>query len=89
MTRTHWRFPALFVLGALLLQLAWSLSLPAFTGVDEFDHAYRAAAVAHGEWRADLGPATHGRGDLVSVPKALPPAAGSVCNSYKYTGHDN
>ena len=41
--------PLLLVVGALLTQAAWLLSVPAFRGVDEFDHVYRAAAVARGE----------------------------------------
>ena len=42
----------LFVFGRpLLLQSAWVLALPPFRGTDEFDHAYRAAEVAGGEWK--------------------------------------
>ena len=84
-----WRFPALIVLGSLILQTAWILAMPPFRGLDEFDHAYRAAAVAHGEWIADLGLAEHGRGGLVTVPEELPPAAEPVCEWLPYTGLDN
>ncbi len=89
MTHPRWRFPALFALGALLLQIAWSLSLPAFTGVDEFDHAYRASAVARGEWRSHLPLPPGARGDMVTVPESLPPAAAPICNWLPYTSHFN
>jgi predicted membrane protein DUF2142 len=89
MTHTIWRFPALFVLGALFIQIAWTLSLPAFTGADEFDHAYRAAAVAGGEWRTDLSAPSGTHGDLVSVPESLPPAAAPICNWMPYTTRYN
>jgi len=70
---------ALFVLlGCLLIQAAWILTLPPFRGTDEFDHAYRAAAVADGEWV----PKDH---STVTVPEALVTAAHPVCASYEYT----
>jgi hypothetical protein len=84
-----WRVPALLVLGTLLMQAAWWLALPPFRGTDEFDHAYRAAAVAGGQWRSPGEQAAHGRGELVTVPRSLVTAARPVCSSYAYTGHDN
>lgn len=81
--------PALLVLGTLLMQAAWVLALPPFRGTDEFDHAYRAAAVADGQWRAPGEAAQHGRGDLVTVPRNLVTAARPVCSTYAYVGHDN
>jgi hypothetical protein len=87
--RGSWRLPALLVLGTLLMQAAWVLALPPFRGTDEFDHAYRAAAVADGQWRSPGHEARHGRGDLVTVPRSLVAAAHPVCSSYAYTGHDN
>ncbi|MCW2782224.1 MAG: hypothetical protein JWR35_2673 [Marmoricola sp.] len=79
---------AAFLLGTLLVQAAWILVLPTFGGSDEFDHAYRAAQVAHGELAP--GPeAKHGRGALVVVPGDIVKAASSVCAELLYTGHDN
>jgi len=83
------RVPVLLFVGALLVQAAWILTLPPFRGTDEFDHAYRAAAVAEGQWRSPGVPAAHGRGQFVSVPRDLVRAAHPVCASYAYTGHDN
>ena len=83
------RAVALLLLGTFLLQSAWIIALPPFRGTDEFDHAYRAAAVAHGEWRGKGVPAQHGRGSLVVVPRSLVDAATPVCASYLYTGPDN
>jgi hypothetical protein len=87
--RGSWRLPALLVLGTLLMQAAWVLALPPFRGTDEFDHAYRAAAVADGQWRSPGDEARDGRGELVTVPRSLVTAAHPVCSSYDYTGHDN
>ncbi len=73
---------------ALLVELAWVLSVPAFRGIDEFDHVYKAEAVAHGMW-TDVGPARDGRGNLVAVPEHVVAAASRRCDSYDYTGPDN
>ena len=81
--------PVLVVLGTLLIQAAWSLALPPFRGTDEFDHAFRAAAVAQGQWVSHWGEASHGRGVLVRAPRTLVVAASPVCHSYEYTGPDN
>ncbi|MEP7090778.1 MAG: DUF2142 domain-containing protein [Nocardioidaceae bacterium] len=83
------RVAMLLFLGSLLLQSAWILTLPPFRGTDEFDHAYRAAAVADGQWRAPRAPAVDGRGQLVIVPRSLVLAAHPVCASYGYTGPAN
>jgi hypothetical protein len=78
----------LVIAGLMLLQAAWILTIPPFRGADEFDHAYRAAAVAGGEWVA--GPAAEdGRGLLVEVPESLVTAAHDQCASLDYTGPDN
>ncbi len=79
---------ALFV-GTLLAQAAWLVSVPAFRGIDEFDHAYRAASVARGEWRPSGEVAADGRGELVTVPRDLVAAAGPECSARPYTGPDN
>ena len=76
------------LVGVLLLQTAWLMSIPSFRGPDEFDHAYKTAAVAHGELHT-AGTAPHGRGGLVSVPRGLVEAASKACESRSYTGHDN
>ena len=83
------RVVLLVVLGAVLLQAAWILTLPPFRGTDEFDHVYRAAQVATGDWRPGRVGATDGRGALVKVPRDLVTAAKPVCESYEYTGPDN
>ncbi len=81
-------FVGVFV-ATLLTQLAWILALPAFHGIDEFDHVYRAAAVAHGQVLPTPQKALHGRGGVVVVPGDVVAAAGPVCASFLYTGHDN
>jgi hypothetical protein len=76
------------LVGVLLLELAWILTLPAFGGMDEFDHSFRAESVAHGHVRGGA-PTAHGRGGQVVVPEDLAAAASRMCGSYDYTGHDN
>lgn len=82
------RAPALVVLGVLLLQAAWIFTMPPFRGLDEIDHAYRAAGVAGGQWQASE-PAEAGRGNLVEVPASLVNAAHDQCELQGYPGHDN
>lgn len=75
----------LVFLGALLVQCGWIIATPPYRGMDEFDHAYRAEAVAAGHWgwqRQAVG--YHGRGDLVRVRAATVRAAYPVCHSYDY-----
>jgi hypothetical protein len=72
------------LLGTVLAQSAWIFALPPFRGTDEFNHVFRAASVARGDWRPhDL--AKHGRGDLVPVPQDLIDAAHTQCTSLTYT----
>ena len=78
----------LVLAAALLLQTAWILALPAYRGIDEFDHVYKAEAVAHGQL-FDNGAPENGRGGLVEVPEDVVAAASAVCKSYDYTGRDN
>lgn len=78
----------LLVLGLLLVPLAWVVTLPPFGGIDEFDHAFRAAAVARGQVEA-TAPVPDGRGLLVRVPPDLVAAAHAECASLRYTGPDN
>ena len=83
------RASVLLVLGFTLVQLSWALAVPPFRGIDEFDHIYRAAAVAHGQIRAYDEPVADGRGDYVRVPAHIVEDAGPICRSYAYTGPDN
>ncbi len=78
----------LVLVGVLLGQAAWIFALPPFRGADEFDHAFRAAGVAEGQWHLHEA-ARHGRGLLVWVPAQLQAAASAQCASLAYTGHDN
>jgi hypothetical protein len=77
-----------YLVGILLLQAAWILGVPAYRGIDEFDHAYQAAAVVRGQWHATQ-PAEHGRGSVVTIPGSIVRAASPVCRGYDYVGHDN
>lgn len=78
-----------FVAGLLCLQAAWMLTVPAFRGIDEIDHAYRAASVVRG----DIGPATRpvpdGRGLMVMVPAGMVEAARPACAQLKYVDRGN
>jgi hypothetical protein len=87
--RTATRFAVWVLLGSLLLQSAWVLALPPFRGSDEFDHAYRAASVARGEWLPSGQSTSAGRGELLTVPADIVRAAGPVCRSLDYTGEHN
>ncbi|MBS43221.1 MAG: hypothetical protein CMH83_08695 [Nocardioides sp.] len=86
--RPELRYGAWLTLGFLLIQAVWILVVPPFRGADEFDHAYRAAAVARGEWVAS-DPVADGRGVLVTVPQDIVDAATAQCSSLPYTGPDN
>lgn len=72
--------------GMLLLQLGWVVAVPPFRGMDEWDHAYRAAAVADGQWRAVPESATRGTGALLDVPNDVVDAARAECERLSYTG---
>ncbi len=76
---------ALLVTGFVVVQLAWLLTIPPFRGVDEFDHAYRAASVARGEYVPPVTAATRGTGAFVSVPDDIVWAAGPQCRALPYT----
>lgn len=76
------------LLGSLLVQLAWIVALPTFRGPDEFDHVYKADAVAAGQL-SGAAPARRGRGDLLDVRRGVVEAAGPLCSSYAYTGPEN
>lgn len=72
----------------LLMQTAWALVVPPFRGIDEHDHAYKAAAVARGDWSADHETSPSGR-EFLAVPRDLVDAATPVCESWAYTDPDN
>lgn len=81
--------PLLALVGILLLQTAWMLAVPPFRGLDEHEHAYKAAAVARGDWSASHEASPQGRGQFVRVPDDLVQAARPVCESLHYTTPDN
>lgn len=83
------RLASLLTLGMLFLQAAWVFAVPPFRGIDEFDHAYRAAAVAHGQLLPSSEVVADGRGAYLSVPPSIVKAASPICSRYHYTGHDN
>ncbi len=74
-------------LGVLLMQLGWFITMPPFAGMDEWDHAYRASAVAHGQWVAPPTDATRGTGAMVLVPTDIVEAAHAECVNLPYGGH--
>lgn len=83
-----WRFAILTFLGILLAQAAWILAVPPYRAIDEFDHVYRSASVARGQWLATT-PAEDGRGVQVVVPEDIVEAASAQCADLPYTGPDN
>lgn len=76
-------------IGVLLVQAAWLFVVPPFRGLDEHDHAYKAAAVARGDWSPDHATSSQGWGDFVVVPEDLVLAATPVCEALPYTTPDN
>lgn len=73
------------VLGLCGLFAVWVLVMPPFAGSDEFDHAYRAAAAARGQWAIDPVNATRGTGAWLEVPSDIVDAARSECQNLSYT----
>jgi hypothetical protein len=76
------------LLAVIIAQAAWILAVPPFRGIDEFDHAFRAAGVASGEWHLTEAP-VDGRGLLTWAPADLVKEAGPQCAALPYTGPDN
>jgi hypothetical protein len=74
------------VLGLLLIEIGWVLAVPPFRGVDEWDHAYRASAVAHGQWVPPPAEATRGTGAIVHAEPDIVSAARAECERLEYTG---
>lgn len=88
MNATPARLATLAAVGIFALQLAWSLTVTPFRGIDEFDHVYRAEQVASGQILSrDV--ARDGRGLFVTAKGATVRAAGPVCRWVGYTGPDN
>lgn len=77
------------LLGIILIQAGWALVVPPFRGLDEHDHAYKAAAVSRGDWSASHRASDQGWGEFVAVPEALVAAAQPVCEELRYTTPDN
>ena len=73
----------LYLLGIACFQVAWLLGVMPFGQMDEIDHAYRAASVAHGHL-TDHTESTTARGDVIRVPADLVKAAHQPCLGYKY-----
>ncbi len=73
------------VAGFYVLLLSWILVIPPFGGTDEFDHAFRAAGTARGEWFVTPTDATQGTGAWMDVSPDLVRAAQPECNARIYT----
>lgn len=87
--RHGWVLLAVAFLGITLIQLAWALVVPPFRAIDEHDHAFRAGAVARGEWLPEYTRVADGRGDIVTPPADLVTAAQPICTWLVYTSHDD
>ncbi|CAN5134879.1 hypothetical protein BH09ACT12_BH09ACT12_04020 [soil metagenome] len=70
-------------------QIGFCLAVPAFRGIDEFDHAFRASSVGHGHWWAGTRESVRGRGFLLAVDASIAAAAFTACDDLEYTGPDN
>lgn len=75
----------LLVAGLAFQVLAWILLIPPFGAYDEFDHAFRASAVAHGQLVAPPSDATRGTGAVVLADSSIVRAAQEQCLSQIYT----
>lgn len=71
---------ALLGAGILMMQFGWVIAIPAFGGIDEIDHAYRAASVARGHWSPDIIANEKGPGDRIPVPSDIVRAAADRCS---------
>jgi hypothetical protein len=82
------RFAFLVFIGTALIQAAWILAVPPYRAIDEFDHAYRAAGVAQGQWVLEET-VSNGRGLAVAVPLSMVKAAEEQCDALGYTTYGN
>ncbi len=85
--RRRW-VPLLVMVGIVVSQVAWIWGTPPFRGIDEIDHAFRAASVALGDVRPTQLP-VDGRGALGQVPAGLAADAEAQCEALKYNGTSN
>lgn len=78
---------ALVTIAFVCCGLTWILALAPFTGIDEFDHAFRADSVAQGYWQpgTDTLPRRLARGDLIPVHADLATRASAACLDRHYT----
>lgn len=74
--------------GILVLQLAWTIVVPPYAGVDEFEQAYRAASVGEGYVVNDYVQAEHARGGLIRVPADVVARTRDICLDLGYPGRD-
>ena len=77
--RRRW-VPVALLIGVLITQFAWAWATPPFRGIDEIDHAFRAASVADGDVNPSHQSADH-RGILVKVPPGLAADARAQCEA--------
>ena len=85
------RVLATFAGGLLALQLGWMLAFPPYWGIDEVDHVYRSASVAHGHWEpstTSVDP-SKGRGEIVEIPASVAKATRGACEAHFYNGKVN
>ncbi len=73
------------VAGLACTVAAWILAVPPFGSYDEFDHAFRASGVAHGQLVAPPSRATRGTGALVRASPDVVAAARAECLAMPYT----
>jgi len=87
----HGRSVLLATIAFLCCGLTWIVALAPFTGIDEFDHAFRADSVAQGHWQpgSDPLPSRLGRGDLIPVHADLASSAATACLNLPYPGTYN
>lgn len=77
---------ALVTVGFILAQLGWLFATPPARGIDEFDHIYRAAAVASGQWIAEPASVTGGTGASLLVDPDIVDATREECQELPYVG---
>lgn len=82
------RFALLVFLGLLFLQSSWIAAVPPMGAIDEFDHVYRAAGVAGGQWILEEE-VPNARGSAVAVPPGLVRVAEKRCEALTYAGDGN
>lgn len=74
--------------GILVLQLSWTIVVPPYAGIDEFEQAYRAASVGEGYVVNEYVEAENGRGGLIRVPADVVERTEAICLDLEYPGPD-